>query len=117
MKCKVAELSGQQLDDAVAYVHGRVLAGEDRERYKPSTNWAHGGPLIEQNEVTISGDSGDWTAWTPVIEFGCEDAINMNGPTMLIAAMRSFVAARLGWEIDLPDESERARLVAEQIRG
>lgn len=118
---KVAELEGVELDAAVAKAEGHEFRiGMDgtiptcwlkkeadgrpvAERYPPtsafdpSTYWAHGGPIIERERITLTplGD-GDWDAVlvykTGAVSYGA-------GPTPLIAAMRAYVASRFGDEV------------------
>ena len=74
--------------------------------FKPSADWAQAGPIIEREGVGLMKTemgSGEWEAckWIdpdkhmPLIECG---------PTPLIAAMRCYVASRLGDEVDIPEE-------------
>ena len=67
--------------------------------YKPSTDWAQGGPIIEREGIgfTQFSDYPQWTAKHP-------QAICFDGPTPLIAAMRCYVASKLGDDIDIPKE-------------
>lgn len=69
--------------------------------YNPSTFWLLGGPIIERECVELVPDGcGGWIA---ALRGG--DADDMaRGPTPLIAAMRCFVASRLGDEVDIPEE-------------
>ena len=117
MKIKTAELIDTALDWAVAecnYVtyyfdhKGRLMEerGDLSWVYAPSTSWAQGGPIIERIkgfqfkqwleshpesccEAHIHNYEGDW------IQFG---------PTPLIAAMRCYVASKLGDTVDVPEE-------------
>lgn len=74
-------------------------------QYSPSTNWAIGGPIIEQELICIERNfhSNDWTAWTPAPELKKGEAFG-SGPTPLIAGMRCYVASKLGDEVDVPEE-------------
>lgn len=68
--------------------------------YEPDTNWAQGGPIIERVRISpyyMPGEVGG--AWRAEL-LGQYPAA---GPTPLIAAMRCYVASKLGDEIDLPD--------------
>ena len=68
--------------------------------YTPSTNWQTGGPIIERERISIGkADDPDWWAFK-----GWKAVDGMPGPTPLIAAMRCFVASRLGDTIDIPEE-------------
>ena len=69
----------------------------------PSTDWAHGGPIIEREGLLVrpsfTDERGKWTSilWASTSFFE-------SGPTPLIAAMRCYVASKLGDEIELPTE-------------
>ena len=65
--------------------------------WNPSTNWAQGGPIIEREGIAIYlyGDS-QWNAHVGGKE--------MVGTTPLIAAMRCYVASKLGDEVEIPQE-------------
>lgn len=71
------------------------------EAFSPSTNWSQGGPIIERECFSVEpfkGRSGNW---------GCFDFKIGNvyhGPTPLIAAMRCYVASKLGDVVDVPEE-------------
>ena len=73
----------------------------------PSTDWTLGGPLIEReaisiNDTTMRGEGGNFSWCATRIEGPavCEEY----GLTPLIAAMRCYVASRLGDEVDIPEE-------------
>jgi hypothetical protein len=93
---KTAELTGAALDWAVAKIEANVWG-----YFSPSTNWAHGGPIIEREKIKLDPRRGQWeaTIWN--------EATTQNpafGPTPLIAAMRCFVASKLGDEVEIPKE-------------
>jgi hypothetical protein len=116
MRIKVSKLQGSALDYAVAIAEGwgefedmAFCAKEGNfafylslESYQPSTNWAHGGPIIEMTQMDFR--------WVGVghcrasIEWLDEDEFEEFGPTPLIAAMRCYVASKLGEEVEVPDE-------------
>ena len=112
-KIKTSELQGAALDWAVGSSLGmelRVSGYPDGEggteftfaakipggykAYTPSTNWSQGGPLIESHEVEI--EAGPWSA--------CCGIKTMHGDTILEAACRAIVSAKLGDEVDVPEE-------------
>jgi hypothetical protein len=99
MKVKTSELQGAALNWAVAKAIGE---------YKPvavpnySTDWAQGGPIIEREELTLSCH---WQRSYALKLLADEKrVVQGNGPTPLIAAMRCYVASKLGDEIDVPNE-------------
>ena len=74
--------------------------------FEPSTDWVQGGPIIEREEIqtfVANAIDGKWCAKPRDSEYwDFDDAAY--GPTPLIAAMRCFVASRLGDEVDIPEE-------------
>jgi hypothetical protein len=105
MKIKTAELNGRALNWAVAICdnfpaeNALHLSGD--YSWAPGTKWMHGGPIIER-EIARGMRMQKGMA------FYYNDGIDnfeflMRGPTPLIAAMRCYVASKLGDEIDVPD--------------
>ena len=77
------------------------LLMDDGEDFNPSTNWAQGGPIIEREGITIERFKGGpkWSAF--LFQTGdCEIAAD----TPLIAAMRCYVASKLGDDVEIPEE-------------
>jgi hypothetical protein len=101
---KTSNLIGAALDWAVAEARG--LSKEWMHDYKigypvsSSTDWAQGGPIIEREliHVTHSHSRGSWKAY---IANNGEDYF---GPAPLIAAMRCYVASKLGDNVEIPKE-------------
>jgi len=101
---KVSELQGASLDWAVAkcegldYWHPEI--GPSQPEY--STDWAQGGPIIEREEISLEREqySFEWCAYRP--EYPEDRAFVDYGPTPLIAAMRCYVASKLGEEVEVP---------------
>lgn len=110
MDVKVSELSGAALDWAVAKVEDML----DRwgrcapVGFKPSTDWAQGGPIIERERISTRTHAEPGFNWVAFIDFGGSSVsgakARMTGPTALIAAMRCFVASKLGDVVSIPDE-------------
>lgn len=122
---RTSELTGAALDWAVAKCEGKLhgwrhhlLSIEDLDlvsgvahsmvqRYSPSTNWAQGGPIIEREGVSLACRPKDarglWCAVLGPNRFLSPD-FEGYGPTPLIAAMRCYVASKLGDEVDIPKE-------------
>lgn len=107
---KTSNLNGPALDWAVAranQVAGMFQSNIDLTTihyFAPSTDWAQGGPLIEREKIAIDPDGGanirepEWAASI------AEQPKYFTGPTPLIAAMRAYVASRLGDEVDIPED-------------
>jgi hypothetical protein len=70
--------------------------------YSPSTDWAQGGPIIEREGIHIKKHPSDWIA-LPYDSVFSEEAYQQ-GPTPLIAAMRCYVASKMGDEVDVPED-------------
>jgi hypothetical protein len=109
---KTSELTGAALDWAVTKIEAeRKLFTIYPQYITPySTDWAQGGPIIEREEISISREfaSGriEWAAWTPAPIRDDAEAFGY-GPTPLIAAMRCYVASKLGDDVTLPPELEQ----------
>lgn len=123
---KTSELTGAALDWAVAMCEGLLAFGyrTDGERFAvedsdgqvegfmPSTDWADGGPIVEREGISIEsqtmrGADGKF-AWCAALthednEFDGIARAEEYGPTPLIAAMRCYVASKLGDEVDVPE--------------
>lgn len=93
---KTSELTGAALDWAVAKCEG-VLFPRSVPKY--STDWAQGGPIIEEGLFRVSPDSQHGWRCNPYM-----DATEYYGPTPLSAAMRCYVASMLGDEVEIPKE-------------
>jgi len=95
------KLIGPALDWAVNHVEGLtgVLAPVNY------CKWEHGGPIIEREGISIvqQGDAAEWVG--SVYNYAEDDwHLHTSGPTPLIAAMRCYVASKLGDDIELPEE-------------
>lgn len=130
MKHKTAELTGALLDAAVALAEGQEpeivpyrVSGDfgitfvrdepvcqiGLAHFEPSTVWAHGGPIIERERIAVVEDGAGFDAFVRAGYYGPDGQVESPvkcgasaGPTYLIAAMRAFVAAKLGEEVELP---------------
>ena len=116
---KTSELTGATLDWAVAKCEGRFDVAEDAdywkedgawwfiqtreekvssEKFNTSTNWTQGGPIIERERTEFDFDEDTQM-------FHAYDGVYAGvGPTHLIAAMRCYVASKLGDEVEIPNE-------------
>ena len=110
MKIKTSNLIGRALNWAVAKCEERAwpdnaakFLGE--QYYNPSTDWAHGGPIIEQERMQIDCFPLEkYASKENVSSKGVGNPFHGCGPTPLIAAMRCYVASKLGDEVDVPGE-------------
>ena len=99
------ELTGAALDWAVAQCEGF-----DNGDWLPdySTDWAAGGPIIESEWISVSKPVNSLT-WVATMHYQNEDTDDVmwmeeTGTTPLIAAMRCYVASKLGDEVEIPSE-------------
>jgi hypothetical protein len=112
VKIKTSELQGAALDWAVAKCEGCAAADNIEEflesylantdwNYCYSIDWSQGGPIIQREKIcTTTVDYGN--AWGATMT--ANNDLLWHGPTLLIAAMRCYVASKLGDEINVPEE-------------
>ena len=104
---KTSELTGAALDWAVTKIEAeRKLFTIYPQYITPySTDWAQGGPIIEREGINLDNYAKNpkWSAWTPAPDRESGEA-QAYGPTPLIAAMRCYVASKLGDEVEIPWE-------------
>ena len=123
MKIKVAEASGVALDWLVAKCEGFTDYDPDTEKMLPprkedgwvnlyeypySTHWSLGGPIIEREEIGTKRNAPcskgrEWEASPSITAKGAGGRFGY-GPTPLIAAMRCYVASKLGDKVEIPEE-------------
>lgn len=122
---RTEELTGAALDWAVAqceydnrrYNYGSPCFSPTTKRvyetkglqeigvnFAPSEEWKQGGPIIEREKVSIQWAMGCWAAVPDRTNYSNCDAPYFYGPTPLIAAMRCYVASKMGDTIEVPEE-------------
>ena len=67
--------------------------------YTPTAEWHQGGPIIEREGIEVIPPHDDIELWEARIAY-----YEYYGPTPLIAAMRCYVASKLGDTVDIPEE-------------
>jgi hypothetical protein len=100
---KTSELTGAALDWAVAICEPTQC---NPDHYSPSTDWAQGGPIIEREDIALSRfkNQPEELLCSAYIGKPTEHLHCQHGPTPLIAAMRCYVASKLGDEVEIPEE-------------
>jgi len=120
MKIKTQDLIGAALDWAVWAASGGAAAypkttsgpaflklwrSNTTKYVHPSTDWAQGGPIIEREHIALDYYH---TPIHPDVQPRWEarhgSGVFEYGPTPLIAAMRAYVASKLGDEVEVPEE-------------
>lgn len=111
---KTSDLTGAALDWAVAKCEGFVQDGDPawETGYEPfsfSTDWSQGGPIIEREMLQLTPHCmvNPLHGWAAAFRSFDEDGEvyalhRMRGKTPLIAAMRCYVASKLGDSIEFP---------------
>jgi hypothetical protein len=110
---KTSELTGAALDWAVAKCGGfdpetlntktGVVYSLRYGVYTPSTDWSQGGPIIEREFIEFGVSKTDPIRYAAKIYVN-DKRIITHGSTHLIAAMRCYVASKMGDTVDVPPE-------------
>lgn len=116
---KTNELTGHALDWAVAKCEGATeewrsgapflwrgvacirIDGHD-VNYRPSTDWAQGGAIVERERISIEYKTD--TGWWVATRIEGSSVSEEYGRTPLVAAMRCYVASKLGNAVEIPAE-------------
>lgn len=122
---RVADLIGAQLDLWVARAEGKCAtvnpsvwgnaiinevgrlsiskgSWDCAKYFEPSSNWAHGGPIIERESIAIQHQEysdGSFREWVACSSRDFDSSNGYTGPTPLVAAMRAYVAAKFGDQV------------------
>jgi len=122
MKIKTSELIGDALDWAAClaskqnYVNRETEYSTDGRRFQRGTtqpagphlsrDWSKGGPIIEQMRgiKLKSGRNPKAPCYAHIVGYNGVESWHQTGKTLLIAAMRCYVASKLGDEVDVPEE-------------
>ena len=100
-ECQRVELRGRILIDWKA----TAVTDDAFTLWNPTEDWAQAGPIIERECIEICPhDVEPWWARVHVKGTGMFQRVGVLGPTPLIAAMRCYVASKLGDEIEIPGE-------------
>jgi hypothetical protein len=111
MRIKTSELTGAPLNWAVATVMGLdieikygVVHTDDDEVFMPDLDWNIVGFIIEQEGIDICTDTrGGWIA-TLITDWEEGTFVRGEDETPRIAALRCYVASKLGDEVEIPEE-------------
>ena len=128
-KIKVSKATGVVLDRMVAmctypeWDDAQIDAnitdiGDGEGAFNPSTDWSQGGPITERENISLSRNLSNDEVSTNVFHLNPTDWLaqldysallhryshSATGPTPLIAAMRCYVASKLGDDVEVPEE-------------
>lgn len=130
MKVKTSDLIGTALDLALAKCEDFSIEFEEKDGgrfwinrtnhtqqyyppfgylhdvFFPSSDWSQGGPIIDEmmkGEFFFMENDGNDNCHV-AYSTTAHNNFHGYGPTPLVAAMRCFVASKLGDEVDIPDE-------------
>jgi hypothetical protein len=124
MKIKISELTGKALDWAVARATGKKSSlvdgdiclpnssGEFTRKFSPSTDWSQCGQLIEAflDSLTRMCIDSPWVASCKAVTVDDFSIWKVEiGETPQIALCRAVVSAKLGDEVEIPDELLEAK--------
>lgn len=113
---KTSDLTGAALDWAVAKIvtkerHGvgmisNIVDGiwQQHSQHRYSTDWSKGGPIIEREGINLQQFKGHPCRAFKGTVVHYEFSMFAPEGKPLIAAMRCFVASRLGDEVEIPEE-------------
>ena len=90
------------LDEDLWIVHDGI-ADMPLDAYTPSTDWSQGGPIIEREDINLRSHMGTDREQSAFLWRNHAPAFRMRGATKLIAAMRCYVASKLGDIVSVPD--------------
>lgn len=108
----IQEVTGSELDALVAEAEGlavprrgwasRMVDGVRIDaQFEPSSRWSDGGPIIQRERIGVIpfGNDGQWLGSMPGdVDYyiGADGADGQMGTNPLMAAMRAYVAAKIG---------------------
>ena len=113
---QVSEATNLQLDWLVAKCEEDELAmlniqypdmAKHYPKVSPSTDWAQGGQIVEREKIGTTRVDTNPDIWAAHITDPWRAASNVYsrlGDTPLIAAMRCYVASKLGDTVEIPEE-------------
>lgn len=111
MIIKTNNLTGVDLNWAVSTCEGidqdtailNITCGDDNGWFLDFIgDWAQGGPIIERHRIEICHlDNGEWRAQLNANQWGVH--CRHYGESPLIAAMRCYVASKLGDDVEIPE--------------
>ena len=79
--------------------HTQPKTRNSGERYSPSTDWAQGGLIIDNNPRIVPTYDERFDSW-----FAYKQSPALYGKqSFLVSAMRAYVASKLGTEIEIPN--------------
>ena len=113
---KTNQLTGHALNWAVSQVEGidhdtailNITIGDDNGWFLDYLTWAQGGMIIEREWIDVVKPVNS-VCWVATMHYQNDDNERIQtseeqGATPLVAAMRCYVASKLGDEVEIPKE-------------
>jgi len=96
---KTSELTGAALNYAVAKCEGNPISPQYWYAYTYADDWSQAGPIIKRERIGLDlwRTTGSWQAFDP----GSIHVFSDRSP--LTAAMRCYVASKLGDDVEIPE--------------
>lgn len=120
---KTQDLTGAALNWAVAKAEGLLdqLGARAPVGFRPASSWTDAGPIVDREDISLNvshtkrKDGGEAryvvASMTPVFRFQNYRSrmarVEATGDSATVAAMRCYVAAKLGPAVDLPEALSR----------
>ena len=86
----------------------KMLWGQGIPKFQYSTSWSQGGEIIDKYGIDIRRKDSEFSAKLDHMQKHPQRNVmsyfGQDGPTKLIAAMRTLVASKMGDTIEVPDE-------------
>ena len=90
--------------DKGAWIYLNASMEQQGIHFRPSIEWAQGGPIVEKELINLITTAG--YPWRATMYMGGGVWIDQHGPTPLIAAMRCYVCSVMGEIAEIPEELE-----------
>ena len=103
---KTAELTSAQLDALVAKLEGRPYQAEGAVIFSPTSDGGQAVPIMDREGIHVAPMPGKGSSWCAITlgriheRAGGGRGTWVEGPNLLIAAMRAYAVAKVGPEVD-----------------
>lgn len=108
---QTADLSAAQLNQIVARLEGRLVRDGDGDTFSPATDGGQAVPIMDREGIHLAPMPGKGSTWCAIALGRIHERANggrgtwVEGPTLLIAAMRAYVLAQRGPKVEIDEFS------------